>query len=308
MRDFKEFLTGDVVVTFSSEEELKEFLKLCESKNITWHDGVPAIAYAPNFMSYGIRFDKYERGMWKGSLDVYKNIRTIKFIPASKFLFPEERVEIFRSKNTVVCLKRANGKVVAKGVARYNPHDADEGLPFNYDYGAELAFERMLGKKSVKTPKKTIVKQDVYAVGDIVLIKKKWKSSIAVPSMDFMLGNAYEVIEDKGEWSIKDGHQYRLKVCSGDIKYLGGYWDVCHRDIKGKVIGKPIYVKKEVYSVGDKVLIKKRCKYLDTVMTIREVVCLNSLTRYKMEEDRGDGWMDGWNWYAEDFKGKVVLI
>ena len=236
MRDFKEFLDGDVVVTFSSEEELKEFLKLCESKNITWHDGDPALAHTPNFKSDGIRFDRYDRCMWKGSLDFYKTKGSRKFIPASKFLVPEERVEVFRSKNTVVCLKRVNGKVVAKGVARYNPHDADEGLPFNYDYGAELAFERMLGKKSVKTPKKTIVKQDVYAVGDIVLIKKKWKSDISVSDMDFMLGNAYEVIRDKGERSIEDGHQYRLKVCSGDIEFLDDYWDVCHSDIKGKVV------------------------------------------------------------------------
>ena len=133
MRDFKEFLDGSVVVTFSSEEELKEFLKLCESRNVTWR------------------------------------------------------------------------------------------------YGASLAFKRMLGKK-------TTVKQDVYAVGDIVLIKKKWKSSIPVPDMDFMLGNAYEIIRDRGEQGIEDGHRYRLKVCSGDIKSYADYWEVCHSDIKGKVI------------------------------------------------------------------------
>ena len=236
MRDFKEFLNGDVVVTFSSEEEVKEFLKLCESKNITWHGGDPATVYTPDFKSDGIRFDKYDRGMWNGSLDGYRHIGYHKFIPASKFLVPEERIEIFRSKNAIVCLKRVGGRVVAKGVARYNPHDADEGLPFNYDYGAELAFERMLGKKSVKTPKKTIVKQDVYAVGDIVLIKKKWKSDIPVSDMDFMLGNAYEVVRDIGERSIKEGHQYRLKVCSGDMKSYADYWEVCHSDIKGKVV------------------------------------------------------------------------
>lgn len=231
MRDFKEFLTGDVVVTFSSEEELKEFLKLCESRNITWRYGDPAIAHTPNFKSDGIRFDKYERGMCKGSIVFYKTRGSLKFISASKFLVPEERVEIFRSKNTVVCLKRVNGKVVAKGVARCCPSDV-----FDYDFGAELAFERMLGKKSAKTPKKTIVKQDVYAVGDIVLVKKKWKSGISVSDMDFMLGNAYEVIRDEGERSIKGGHQYMLKVCSGDIKSFDDYWDVCHSDIKGKVV------------------------------------------------------------------------
>lgn len=236
MRDFKEFLNGDVVVTFSSEEELKEFLKLCESENITWHDGDPATSFTPDSKSEGIRYDRFDKGLWKGSLRNYSSERTRQFVSANEFLFPEERVEIFRSKNAVVCLKRVNGKVVAKGVARYNPHDADEGLPFNYDFGAKLAFERMLGKKSVKTPKKTIVKQDVYAVGDIVLIKKKWKSDIPVSDMDFMLGNAYEVIEDKGERSIKEGHQYSLKVCSGDIKSLDDYWDVCHSDIKGKVV------------------------------------------------------------------------
>lgn len=231
MRDFKEFLTGDVVVTFSSEEELKEFLKLCESKNVTWHGGDPATSFTPDFKSEGIRYDRFDKGLWKGSLRNYSIERNHQFVSANEFLFPEERVEIFRSKNAVVCLKKVGGKVVGRGKAKCCPSDT-----FDFDYGAELAFERMLGKKSVKTPKKTIVKQDVYAVGDIVLIKKKWKSGIQVSDMDFMLGNAYEVVRDMGERNIKEGHQYRLKVCSGNIKSFNDYWVVCHSDIKGKVV------------------------------------------------------------------------
>ena len=231
MRDFKEFLNGDVVVTFSSEEEVKEFLKLCDSKNVTWGYSDPATAYTPDFKSDGIRFDRYDRCMWKGSLRNYRDKGIYEFVSSTEFSIVEERIEMFRSKNTVVCLKKVGGKVVGRGKAKCCPSDT-----FDFDYGAELAFERMLGKKSVKTPKKTIVKQDVYAVGDIVLIKKKWKSSISVPDMDFMLGNAYEIIRDIGERSIKDGHQYRLKVCSGYIEFLDDYWEVCHSDIKGKVV------------------------------------------------------------------------
>ncbi len=230
MRDFKEFLNGDVVVTFSSEEEVKEFLKLCESKNITWGYSDPAAtAYTPDFKSDGIRFDRYDRCMWRGSLRNYRDRGIYEFVSSTEFSIVEERIELFRSKNTVVCLKKVGGKVVGRGKAKCCPSDT-----FDFDYGAELAFERMLGKKSVKIPK--IVKQKLYCVGDIVLIKNKWKSSIAVPPMDFMLGNAYEVVEYQGERNIKDGHQYRLKVCSGDIKSFDDYWDVCHSDIKGKVV------------------------------------------------------------------------
>lgn len=71
------------------------------------------------------------------------------------------------------------------------------------------------------------------------------------------------------------------------------------------------------YNVGDSVLIVSHRtsymnqnglmdKYLNTVMTIRDVMGSSNMI-YKMEEDRGEGMAsDGWSWSDDEIVCKVV--
>ena len=82
-----------------------------------------------------------------------------------------------------------------------------------------------------------IKKQDKYEVGDVVLIKKEWKSSILKPTtMNSMLGNTYEIMEVGDDNVIKgNGVKYKLKV-RNEGTHWDEYWFVCQSDIKGKVL------------------------------------------------------------------------
>lgn len=51
-----------------------------------------------------------------------------------------EKIEIFRSKNTTICLQKNDGKVIRKGVAKCHPDDT-----YHFNLGAEIAFARMMG-------------------------------------------------------------------------------------------------------------------------------------------------------------------
>lgn len=63
----------------------------------------------------------------------------------------DTKIEIFRSGKTVIALKRTNGKVVAKGVAKCHPDDE-----FDFDIGARLAMERCVGKADTAIPEKHV--------------------------------------------------------------------------------------------------------------------------------------------------------
>lgn len=247
MRDFQEFIDKKIAV-----ESTDEFMQLCEDEGLLWNSGKkPTEQKIHPYVTFRANGDD---AISSSCIDHFKR-KGYEIVPASEFLTPSSpTIEIFQSKQTVVCLKKQDNKVVAVGKAKCNPDDQ-----FNFDYGAKLAYERMEmdivhrtikmageslaqglsdGMNGIKTLKNgmRIKKQDRYEVGDRVLIKKKWKSPIVVNQMDFMLGNVYEIVKTLGELNATNGNQYRMKVCDGDIKNFDYYWSVCDSDIKGKVI------------------------------------------------------------------------
>lgn len=163
IKDFKE---KKIAVTFDSLDEYKDFLKKCQKfglqsdyylRNIRKDDvnlilTCGYVSSAPNIItSWGSKksYDNdYVSNIWK-------------LTPAKLFLHePETKIEIFQSNNTVVALKKIDGKVVAKGIAKCCPEDT-----FDFDFGAKLALERMYCGN--------IKKCDHYNVGDRVKIVDK---------------------------------------------------------------------------------------------------------------------------------------
>jgi len=177
MRNFKEFIDRKVAVVFDSEKEIDKFYELCVKNNkinesiITRKDDVlKSFVYFSK--EYQIPLINYYGG------EDYLKVKASEFLTQST-----TTIEIFQSKQTVICLKKLDGKVVAVGKAKCNPDDA-----FDFEFGATLAFQRMIGMEPLKPPFdisdceqgiKTlkngmkIRKQDRYEVGDKVLMKKK---------------------------------------------------------------------------------------------------------------------------------------
>jgi len=196
MRDFKEFIEKKIAVSCSSAKENIDFVNLCCSNGFK-------LGY-PDYMD---RFDKNK--LWtvgrifKDEIFNDNNNKSFlseyKIVQASEFLQPQTTIEIFQAKQTVVCLKKEDGKVIARGVAKCIKDDV-----FNFDYGADLAFKRMVDSYATKVyyekvkqhglpkcfhikgdavdavlPKIKIlkdgikiIKQDSYEVGDVILFKK----------------------------------------------------------------------------------------------------------------------------------------
>lgn len=271
MRDFQEFINKKIAVTFADKKELRAFLELCKENNMTWMMRAPAIEPLSDciwFKKILTKSIRHEGVLFYSEPERYKRSGH-EIIPAAEFLTQSTpTIEIFQSKQTVVCLKKQGNKVVAVGKAKCNPDDV-----FDFKIGSDLAYTRMnsddwkrnnpesqkmvvAGKlaldgfmegmqnvtdalNGIKTLKNgmRIKKQEVYEVGDVVLIKKEWKSSIIKhTTMNSMLGNTYEVMEAGTDIDIKeDGVNYKLKV-----RNEGTHWDecwfVCQSDIKGKVI------------------------------------------------------------------------
>lgn len=233
MRDFQEFIDKNIAVTFADKKELRVFLDICKENNLTW--GMNAPATEPFLKENGRWLGKileksirYERVLLYSEPEYYKR-RYHEIVPAAEFLTKAPTIEIFQSKQTVVCLKKQDGKVVAVGKARCNPEDE-----FDFEYGAYLAFTRMLdiGKfrerinktDGIKTLKNgmRIKKQDKYEVGDRVLIKKKPDRSYGKEHY----GKTATIIEIKP--NISGNKSYVLDI---DTRYL---W--IDKDIKGKVM------------------------------------------------------------------------
>ena len=211
MRDFQEFINKKIAVTFADKKELRAFLELCKENNMTWRTRAPATEPLSDciwFKRILTKSIRHEGVLFYSEPEYYKRSGH-EIIPAAEFLTqPTPTIEIFQSKQTVVCLKKQDNKVVAVGKAKCNP--ADE---FDFKTGSDLAYSRMnsdewkrnnpesqkmfvAGKlaldgfmegmqnvadalNGVKTLKNgmRIKKQDVYEVGDRVLMKKKQRLS-----------------------------------------------------------------------------------------------------------------------------------
>lgn len=251
MRNFQEFIDKKIAVVFDSEKEIDKFYELCVKNNkinetvITKKDDVLK-SYVYFSKEYQVPLVSYG-----GAYDYLR-------VKASEFLASAPTIEIFQSKQTVVCLKKQDGKVVAVGKAKCNPEDA-----FDFKTGSDLAYSRMnsdewkrnnpesykaveigmlaldgfiegmqlLTRKErkkahdeeskIKTLKNgmKIIKQDRYEVGDKVKFFKKIDGRKQLHS-----GEVGEVIETRG------GH-CKLKFNGGVDRYFYGSFR-----IKGKVI------------------------------------------------------------------------
>lgn len=227
MRDFQEFINEKIIIVPETKEEMESILKMCENHGIKWK----GTNKKPT--DYNFKFGVSKLGIEHGLLaEGWLFEKGREFVMALEFLQPQTTIEIFQSKQTVVCLKKQDGKVIARGVARCSKDDE-----FNFDYGAELAFNRMLGnlKKDeqikpkqikIKTLKDgtKIIKQDSYEVGDNVLLKKN--------IIDMFLNRGISV-----EKIVKIEQFYKDDCCKNGIRCNSGYpRGVSNSDIKGKVI------------------------------------------------------------------------
>ena len=253
MRDFKEFMNDKIAVVFKSESEQLEFFELCEKHKMEWANGKKPKELRPD-ISFPVHNFFYNKHLgYSGDGIKCDTLAGIEIVPASEFLQPQTTIEIFQSKQTVVCLKKENGKVIARGVARCSKDDV-----FNFDYGSTIAFKRMLvdskRKESMKDfvmPKSDhiqgdavdailpkikklkdgtkIIKQDKYEVGDKVLIEKKFVSGTQNDrgEMDKWLGKIMTV---RASWNCT----YRMIEDENELFGSGWSWNI--KDIEGKVI------------------------------------------------------------------------
>lgn len=234
MRNFQEFIDKKIAVSFADEKEQMEFLKLCKENGLKWRGmDTTSSMYKPLWMGFSTPIVENYYGNEKGILSTGMSpLRKdeFKIVPASEFLTQSApTIEIFQSKQTVVCLKKQDGKVVAVGKAKCNPDDA-----FDFEFGATLAFQRMIGMEPLKPPfdiseyeqgVKTlkngmkIRKQDRYKAGDKVLMKKKTGLTL-LDEMKDCVGKVCTIKDLDGGIELEE---------SGGYCFLNG-------DIKGKVI------------------------------------------------------------------------
>ena len=83
-------------------------------------------------------------------------------VPEYFKLASNEQIVIYRKDNEVIALDKTTGK---KGVAKCSPEDE-----FDFNTGAKLAFERLVGGNEVKE-----VKQDKFKPGDTVILTKAYE-------------------------------------------------------------------------------------------------------------------------------------
>lgn len=246
MRDFQEFLDKKIAV-----EATDEFMRLCEDEGLQWNSGKkPTEQKIHPYITFRANGDDAISG---DCLDYFKR-KGYQIVTAAEFLPKAPTIEIFQSKQTVVCLKKQDGKVVAAGKAKCNPEDE-----FDFDYGAKLAFERMqadIARRSMKSVGESIAKgisdgikgavdalkglsdemngiktlkngmrikkQDKYEVGDRVLVKKKYTEQ-------FRWGNMREFLGKEAIINCCDNTDEAFKVDGCD------YW-FKYNQIKGKVM------------------------------------------------------------------------
>lgn len=229
MRPFKDFVENKIAVSFKNENEVNSFLQLCYKNGLEWfREPIPKreieklspISYfyfnALGYSSNGIESE---------------SLKMAKIIPASEFLSnnKETDIRITSHGKTTVCLKYEDGKVVARGVARCNPDDK-----WDADFGAKLAFDRMMGREEKQTKPKIktlkdgtrIVKQDKYEVGDVVLIKKNPSKSSGCEHFG-KKAEITKIRKKNGSYQKEDGYLI-------DLDHQIYRW--FNQDIKGKVL------------------------------------------------------------------------
>lgn len=189
------------------------------------------VFYNSKIDSYLIEFEKSKGGMHDGG-GMCKNHHGWWCNPNNLRLVDTAdvtKIEIFRNGKAVIAIKRTNGKIVSKGVAKCHPDDE-----FDFDIGARLAMERCVGKAAEESTDKPvsnvkIVKQDRYEIGDKVKIVDEWVSGAQnmLGKMDKWLGKVMTIRR------VDSMCNYKMEE-DADENGSGWFWFI--DDIEGKVV------------------------------------------------------------------------
>lgn len=184
-----------------TEKELKDVLNTLYGMGAKWRCGesmLDNVTHAPCYLyirETGVTNSKMAHSPW----DVEKMVTAKEFLNEVQ----ENRViVIYRKDNSVFAVEKINGNPARTAEARCCPEDS-----FNFDVGAELAFERLIGELPPLREPMKIVKQDEYAVGDKVLIKK-WDDMVK----DYGLDSDGNIHCRVGIWFSRDMKKYCNKI------------------------------------------------------------------------------------------------
>jgi len=158
MMKFERFLNEKIAVL-----PTKEFLELCEKNGLLWGGGQePTKVNIPDGWCIRVVIGRNEilQGTKSGYIE-----RGFEIVQASEFITKNSTIEIFQSGLKVICLKRVDGRVTAKGVAKCNPEDV-----FDFDKGMSIAFDRM--QQDIFKKEDCILKQNVDFMESLKKIHK----------------------------------------------------------------------------------------------------------------------------------------
>lgn len=164
----------------------------------------------------GHNANAYETGKYKGNsmwFCIEENLKPT----------PTEEIHITRKGDAVHCVKKSNGKIIKRSIAICSKED-----DFNFDFGANLAFERLTEKPKLKlyseatnffygdigqkTKMKDVRGQQLY-VGDRVMIIREKSRDVA---------NNCFVVKPKNEHAFIMG----IKDCCKDSGTIDRSWIV----------------------------------------------------------------------------------
>ena len=188
MRNFKEFIDEKIAVSFVDENERDLFLKKCHENKLKCFYG--CASYLKRFdASDAITMNFNGEHLLQHSSTEFYESKGYDIVPAAEFLTQSTpTIEIFQSKQTVVCLKKQDGKVVAVGKAKCNPEDA-----FDFKTGSDLAYSRM---NSDEWKRNNPESQKMHELGKLVfegLAKRLAAANSNIPFLNDAIKRAGEV-------------------------------------------------------------------------------------------------------------------
>lgn len=236
--------------------EIKEEEKEMSNFKVKCTRGIMPGEWFTTGKTYEVKDGRITKDNGKEHDKIIKNINDLHRFFASQFELIEEKYTIVihtKGNETVATLKQGK-EVIKTAKAKCNPSDE-----FNFEIGAKLAFERLMGtdtktinatldtsglenslsnlreafKKAsgnpVNKPSIKIVKQDKYEVGDKVKIVDKWISGTqsSFGEMDKWLGKVM---------TIKRNIGYCYKMNEDVAENIGKGWVWSINDIEGKII------------------------------------------------------------------------
>lgn len=184
MKQFiEEFKKGGIAVKFNNENEVNQFLSVCDGFGITWHSGKKTndLEHASVVDAKCVIF--LARGIVSGSESHCESIchKIVNFADINN----SKSIHITMHANTIHAVLKENDRVIKHKKAVCNESD-----DFDFEYGARLAFDRLFNKvKEVKEVKEVKRKAEIgeyikivdeflgvgeYEDGDILRVKKNY--------------------------------------------------------------------------------------------------------------------------------------